>query len=518
MKYLFVLAFLILSQSLSAQLPEDALRLSWTAPSGTARQQAIGGAMGSLGGEISSVFVNPAGLGLYKTREVVFSPGFRFQTDKSDYRGTNSSGSSANNFNIGSSGLVYGFLNRGGNSGAFSIAVNRTANFNSNTYYRGQNDYSSSAEQYSEDFAYLRSNFGYTIDDALNDPSVSYGTRMGLYTYLVDTVTIGGSTQIVAQPQKILSAGGSLDQVYNNQTRGGITEIALSFAGNLRDKWLFGGSLGLPIVSYTRDLTFTETDATGNNNNDFASFTYKEHYTTRGAGFNIKLGTIYKPANAWRVGLAVHTPSWYALKDRITASMVTNTENYAHERSVTSAELDNNQGGQVRYDFTSPWKFIVSGSYIFGGEAMDVKQQKGFITGDIEYVTTRGPRYSAPQNPDGSSGDDSYFDGVNSVIKSYYKNTFNFRLGGELKFNTLAVRLGGAYYTNPYKDSELKADRLFVSGGIGYRHKGIFVDLTYVQGFTKDVNFPYRLTDKSNTFATVKQNTGTALLTFGVKF
>ena len=55
-------------------------------PSGTARQQAIGGAMGSLGGEISSIFVNPAGLGFYKNMEIVLTPGYRWTKTKGSYR------------------------------------------------------------------------------------------------------------------------------------------------------------------------------------------------------------------------------------------------------------------------------------------------------------------------------------------------------------------------------------------------------------------------------------------------
>src|ERR1700730_13419388 len=101
MKHLFLLSCILLSKHLFAQLPEDALRLSWTTPSGTARQQAIGGAMGSLGGEISATFVNPAGLAFYKTGDFVLSPGFRFQKDNSNYRGTGTSGNTASNFNLG---------------------------------------------------------------------------------------------------------------------------------------------------------------------------------------------------------------------------------------------------------------------------------------------------------------------------------------------------------------------------------------------------------------------------------
>src|SRR5580765_5763572 len=152
MKHFFSLLCIIFSLQLSAQIPEDALRLSWIAPSGTARQQAIGGAMGSLGGEITATFVNPAGIGMYKTNEVVFSPGFRFQKDKSDYLGANTTGTNKSNFNIGASGFVFAMPGQSTTHAAISIAVNRTANFGGNTYYRGQNDYSSFSEQYAEEF------------------------------------------------------------------------------------------------------------------------------------------------------------------------------------------------------------------------------------------------------------------------------------------------------------------------------------------------------------------------------
>lgn len=57
-----------------AQLPDDALRYSYPFVSGTARSQAIGGAIGALGGDITAAHINPAGIGLYKTREIVLSP------------------------------------------------------------------------------------------------------------------------------------------------------------------------------------------------------------------------------------------------------------------------------------------------------------------------------------------------------------------------------------------------------------------------------------------------------------
>src|ERR1044071_5537366 len=97
---IFSVAFLLATR-LNAQLPEDAIRMSWTVPSGTARNQAIGGAMGSLGGDITSTFVNPAGIGFYKTSEFVFTPSMSFFGGKGSFRGTSSSAITDNKFNLG---------------------------------------------------------------------------------------------------------------------------------------------------------------------------------------------------------------------------------------------------------------------------------------------------------------------------------------------------------------------------------------------------------------------------------
>jgi hypothetical protein len=512
----FLISFSLISLTSLAQLPEDALRLSWFVPSGTARQQAIGGAMGSLGGDITATFVNPAGLGLYKTSEIVLSPGYRFFSNDIDYRGTATNGTSANNFNMGASGFVLGFA--GGdpsNSSALSIAVNRTANFGSHVTYTGKNDYSSFSEQYAEEFA----NSGLSINDAINSPQLSYGTRMALYTYLVDTATIGGVTQVIGLPQNILSAGGSLQQTKVSNSSGGITEVAIALAGNSHDKWMYGGTIGIPIVNYTQDISFTETDATGDVNNYFASSTYTEHYHSSGGGINLKLGGIFMPDRSWRIGLAIHTPTWYTLNDDFSATMSTNTEQYTSNPqpiNITSTDLDNATGGSIsglRYYVTSPWKFLISGTYLFGGGESDVKLQKGFITGDIEYVTTNSTRFSTSED----FADQNYYSGLNSAIKQLYKGAFNFRIGGEMKFNTFFARGGFAYTTNPYQGGQLKADQYFISGGVGYRNKGYFVDLAYVAGFGKNADFPYRLSDKANTYATLNQSGGTVLVTIGFK-
>jgi hypothetical protein len=497
---------------LQAQLPEDALRMSDTHPSGTAREQAIGGAMGSLGGDISASYVNPAGLGFYKTDEILISPAWAFDASHTGYLSNNTKSPSVNHFVLSATGFVIGIPGDQGNNTAFSIAINRSADFNGHIVYQGKNNYSSAAEAYAEEF----NASGLSIDQALTDPGISYGTRMALYTYLIDTSQAGTGPTIV-QPDKVLAAGGQLNQSTDIQTSGGITEVAIGLAGVTQDKWYFGASIGIPIVSYQRTMTYTETDLSGNANNDFASYTYTESYSSKGVGVNAKLGAIFRPNLNWRVGLAIHTPSIYSITDHLSAAMTANTEGYHGIESIQSGTLDvaANASNSLEYDLNTPWHFIASGSYIFPGELTHGKM--GFITGDIEYVTNTSTSFSLPVDENGNQPDNSYYTPLNNTVKSFYKNTFNFRLGGEYKVDELAFRLGSSYSTNPYSSPDLKANRTTISGGVGYRKKGIFIDLTYVEAIVNDVNFPYTLSQKDNVYSSVRQYTGNVILTIGIK-
>jgi hypothetical protein len=506
-----------------AQLPEDAIRMSWNVPSGTARNQAIGGAMGSLGGELTSLFVNPAGLGFYKTGEIVLTPGFSFAKTKGTFLGETNSSDKNNAFNLGATGVVWGYTDKGSRwaSKAFSIGVNRIANFNKTIFYKGTNDYSSFSEPLANEFFNFYSSIkdqspgtpdATIIDNALNSPDVSLMTKQALYTYLIDLDSSNGERTVISRAE----LANTLNQQNRIATKGGITELAIGFAANMDDKLYFGGSLGVPIVNYERNQQLMETDANGSGNNEFNHAIYEETYTSKGAGINLKLGLIFKPINQLRLGLAIHTPTLYGLKDNLSSSMETDIDTAAGSQKVFSVKSSDLLGTdpEFRYDLVSPWKFMISGSYVIHEES-DVRKQKGFITGDVEYVTHSSSRFS-PADPS-TSGD--YYDGVNQAIRDVYKGAFNFRLGGELKFNTIMARLGFAWYGSPYDDKELKARKMNLSGGLGYRNKGMFVDLTYIQSLNRDVHFPYRLEPpRLNVYSNIKESIGNVLLTFGFKF
>ncbi|MDQ6608609.1 MAG: aromatic hydrocarbon degradation protein, partial [Bacteroidota bacterium] len=79
-------------------------------------------------------------------------------------------------------------------------------------------------------------------------------------------------------------------------------------------------------------------------------------------------------------------------------------------------------------------------------------------------------------------------------------------------------RAGVAYYGDPYKNiHNEKANRINFSGGLGYRHKGFFIDATYVYSMTKDVNIAYRLQNAPYYNADIKNTLGKVLLTVGFK-
>jgi hypothetical protein len=523
MKNLYItICYITLSIIGNAQTADDALKFSWNPQMGTARNMAIGGTMIGLGGEISAAHSNPAGLGFFKNGEFVFSPGLNFGKNKIDYRSTNGQKGILNsNFNLGTSGVILAGSTNGSNvkSAALSLSINKMANFTNHTSYKGFNNFSSASEQYAEEFS--RSKL--SIDDAINSKFVSLATRMALYSYLIDTFKVAsGGYEIFGAPEFTTTTG--VNQESTVDTYGGVTELALGVGVNKNEKLFLGASFGLPITVMDRETNYKETDPTTNTNNGFAYYNYTENLNTIGLGFNAKFGLIYRPVERIRFGATIHTPTFNTYTETVKATMNTKVENtplfptrnLANTSTVTEQVFTNGaEKIENKYSLLTPWKIGVGASFVFR-ETENVKKQRAFIAADVEYVTNRTMQYSAI---DEAQSANNVFSNTNKAIKDMYRNTFNFKVGGEVKFNTIMLRLGGAYFGNPNKEATtLKQNRVQLSGGLGYRHKGIFIDATYVHQMTKAVDFAYRLTDKANTFANIRNTTGMLMLTFGTKF
>ena len=111
-KVVMLLAGVVCPFLLSAQMApgafgyyEDANRYSMTNPGGSARIQAIGGAQTALGGDVSSAYSNPAGLGFFNQSTFVGTPGMSFQSATSNFLGQ-SYRTDRSSFNINNLGVV----------------------------------------------------------------------------------------------------------------------------------------------------------------------------------------------------------------------------------------------------------------------------------------------------------------------------------------------------------------------------------------------------------------------------
>ena len=130
MKKILLISTLFTSYCINAQTPDEALRTAWFTQNGTARTNAIGGVMGSLGGDITAANINPAGLGLYKTQEMVFTLGGMKNNNEFNYRDSIRSNDKGI-FRYGAIGMVFGSSNpykkESLKSSSFSFSLNPLA-------------------------------------------------------------------------------------------------------------------------------------------------------------------------------------------------------------------------------------------------------------------------------------------------------------------------------------------------------------------------------------------------------
>lgn len=523
----FTVLFLIFNFNSKAQSALDALRFAQFTPVHTARIHAIGGANTSLGGDLSAAYMNPAGLAQFKTNEFVITAGFQSQGIRSNYNDS-SFKQRRNVLNNGLWGVVISSPSEWKSSKiknkTLSLSFNQTANFNGDFFFRGRNNLSSYSEKWIEELA---ANETSNFDDALS--GFPTGSSLAVENYLVDSIRTGN--QITGYRTNANTSLMPLDQSFFYERRGGIQEATLGLAWNLQEKLLYGISIGLPYADFRLRTTVIEKDASGNNDNDFNSFKFYESISTRGFGINARLGVIYKPVEYFRIGFSFHTPTAYVLTDRIAATLDTDIENYARKitgdnnRSSTfqlsASDITGQDTYNYNYQLTTPWRASISASYVFR-ETNDVTRQKAFITADVDLINYKSMSYSVVSDPLSPVRTSQYFDAVNRDIDALYRYAFNARIGGELKFKIWMIRAGVNLIGSPFKKDALpdgkKSNSMTPSIGVGYRNKGIFLDLTASHTMANDIHFPYILSGNNYPFAAQRGNGTQIVATIGFKF
>lgn len=454
-KYIFTTGTaLIFAIALNAQNDIDAMRYSQITFGGTARFASMAGSMGALGGDISTLSFNPAGIAIFKKTELSITPSVFGQTTTSTYNSTTSSDRKLN-FNLGNIGLVasINLMSDKNTSGwenvNFGFGYNRTNNFHNWVSIEGDNKSSSMLDAFVAD----ANGQNYSTFDG-------FSTDLAWQTYLIDTTSYLQYTHVAPNY--------GIKQKKSIETTGSMGETVISFGGNYKSKLYLGGTIGIVSTKYFEESIYEEIDATDTIAN-FKSFEYVQDLDTKGNGVNLKLGAIIRPNDWFRVGVAFHTPTALSLRDDYSSTMKSDLDGVKYSAGDSLK-------GSFNYRITTPYRAIASVGFIINKIAL--------LNIDYEYAD-----YSSAQLHAHPS---STFSDVNKLIRDKYTATGNLRIGAEVRLDPIAIRAGYALYGSPFKTGEnTNAARTSFTAGIGYRHDFYFIDFAYVHTQYTEHNYLY---------------------------
>ena len=537
--------FVVLTMSVSAlfaQTQYDAARIANTELNGTARFVGMGGAMGALGADISVIGTNPAGIALFRSHNVSTSFGFNKNMTSSTFNGTKVS-DSRTKASYDQVGFVYS--NKIGNKTNlrylnFGFNYHKAANFNRQFSSKGALNGSSLSWQMAD--MMLGAGYGSqeSYDDVLDaeNPYTSeyfYGTlflgMMGARTGLVDGFTDKDGFNM-------LGWNGDMGEYYSRE-EGGINQYDFNMSFNVKDRYYFGVTLGVYDVNYNRYSSYSET-LLDDNGADNGNFTLNNWFSTNGTGYDLKFGFIARPFeySPFRVGFAIHTPVWYMLTDRYTATLDTDVlampEPYTENLSQYL-----NPDYVWDYRMRTPWKFNVNMGTTFSG-VLAVGAEYEYS--DYSYISYKD--YNGYDLSSSNVATDKYLKGVHTLklgMEAMLTPSFSFRAG--YNYVTSAFKDGSARYipnvetlqdkyiwfdetrTDP-EYHNIKA-RNTITLGLGYSGRVVYADVAYKYDFYKSYFFMFddykfatdgvTVVDRNNS-ALVDHNRHQVLFTVGCRF
>lgn len=449
---------LILPARVNGQNMDDALRYSKLFYQGTARFNAMGGAFTALGGDISSIALNPAGAGVFRSTEFTVTPLFQFRDMNADYNGFDSN-DSYSGLSLGQIGVVSSF-STGKNSALSNLSVaytfNRTNNYVRNSVIDGISDNGSMA-----DFWALQAE-GYRTGE------LDGSSWMAYEAYLIDTLS-----GYLDEYASIFSYYGDGDPTYGQQVKrtidnaGYSNEHTVALGANLNDKVYLGLGFGITNISYSGHYVHREIDE-AERVFDFVNFTYTDHFDAIGSGWNFKIGAIVRPVESLRLGISFTTPTIYTIDELFYNSLTAKLDNDTPNNPADDANPEINQDDlSYRYRITTPFHINAGIAYQIGNFAL--------ISADYEFINYASAKLS--------NGADGYnFQVENEDLEAEMGNVGNLRLGAELRLGGIYLRGGYSHYGSPFQEGTLneEADANGYSGGIGYRQDKFFVDMSMV--------------------------------------
>jgi long-subunit fatty acid transport protein len=478
---------------------KDALRFSQFGSTGSARIIGLGGAQMSLGGDISNIHTNPAGLGFFRRSEFTFSPSFGTWNAESNYLGqiqTDRTG----NFAIPNLSLVIsnprkGALNTSAfKGGSFGISFNRMNHFNS------QFGYFSDIEG---DVSII----DYFLQQANGIPETQIEnmglTGLAYQTFLINPITFDQNGNPINNPTEYDSF--VLGFPFQNETvisEGRISQTSLSYGANFLNKIFVGAGLGLSSVSYTSRKNYREEFF----NEPLITSTIDERLSMNGFGANINLGVIFKPVDQLNLGINFQSPTWYTFNEEFEARMVNNFDNFFFEQeNITLGREEASTPITIgNYNLNTPLRLSGGATFFIG--------KSGFITADIDYLDYSKSRINSR---------DFNANADNQEIRTLYGQSLNYRVGGEFRFDIWRVRGGYGFYGDPFVNSSFDTKTQQFSGGFGVKLKSLYADFALSSTNFNQLYNSFLLEEGGfniGPFTEIRNNITTGTLTLGFNF
>ncbi|MDE6569385.1 MAG: outer membrane protein transport protein [Alistipes sp.] len=440
---------------------------------GSARSMGMGGAFVSLGADLASMSLNPAGLGMYRHNEFSITPLVSLaRASSSSAAGAQSwAGNSKNRFALADVGLAFNLFERANGaltSMTLGFGLNRVADFNTRYSFASDVRYDGAMVPSIADVFAQQLNQGGVFPDMNSDGGLNgrldyrnpyfWPAVLAYKSAMTHVVPVGAGDMSEWEADAIGPRASILRSVDAVET-GSINEFDLSLGANLNNVVYIGASLGIQTVRKTSTLVYGEDYgyfADGDDGYAYgpggvlpAQLEYADLWQRTildGAGVNFKLGVIVRPVGGLRLGVAVHTPTFYSLDRSYRAGMdyrlLSNIEGVsgAEERLESPVQYDE---GTDCWDFVSPTRLMFGASYAFGKFAI--------VSVDYERDWYNGIRVK--NVPTGSDfGPTSY----KTDFQLNFCATNNLRAGVELRPSPrFALRAGYGYSSSMLKDESL---------------------------------------------------------------
>lgn len=472
---LFLLVFLGFTFNGWSQNEEDALRYASQEISGTARFTAMSGAFSSLGGDLSAIGLNPAGLTTFSTNRITGTLSFYNTENTASYFGnshlTEYSSFDDNIISMDQLGVVWVYKSNTSdwNKLAFSLNYNKQADYGNLVRIQGTNTVGNSVVNYfvdqangvqlgdikigtdeTTDFVYqwLGENLGFQAQQAF----------LGYQAYIINPVDDTDDNNVLYTPNA------DYNTVYHNNkitTTGSKTNFDLSIGGTYKENLQLGFGLSLINIDYTENNTITEDGYNASSDLQFLKF--RNVLYTEGSGVQLKFGGIYKLPNNLRLSLAYHTPQWIKIEEYLTQAVHTEFGN------GDIIEVNPNvENAFAPYRIITPGKLIAGASMVLG--------KKGLISADYTYQDYSNLRFKEIE----ADVDSDYFDNVNNYMNTNFQAVHSFNLGAEMKLSELSLRGGTFVSSSPYKNSETLYANKGYSLGVGFDLGGIVIDGAWI--------------------------------------